>query len=79
MELELYRQIKQSSLSVVPRNSGGQGQLRPDAGEVGGDDDPPYDLCNTLWGWMEKTVDRPGIALKKVLSCFFFDEVKIRS
>ena len=35
MELELSRQIKQSSLSVKPRNSGGQDQLRTDAGEVG--------------------------------------------
>ena len=55
MELQLSRQINQSSLSVKPRNSGGHGQLRTDAAEVGGDDNPPYDLCNnTLWGWVEK-------------------------
>lgn len=55
MELQLSRQIKQSSISVISRNSRDQGQLRTDAGEVGGDDDPPYDLCNNiLWRWMEK-------------------------
>ena len=45
--------LRQQSFRFKPRDSGGQGQLRTDAG--GGDDDPPYDLCNNaLWRWMEK-------------------------